>query len=70
MTINCINGKTVLFTQIVAEFQFSQPSYNVPEDSEIVNVCLELVSGTLTEEVLIEVVLAAGLEVMANCKFN
>ena len=63
-------GKTVLFAQIVAEFQFSQSSYNVSEDSEIVDICLELVSGTLTEEVLIEVVLAAGLEVMADCKFN
>ena len=56
--------------KIVAEFQFSQPSYNVSEDSEIVNVCLELVSGTLTEEVLIEAVLAAGLEEVADCKFN
>ena len=36
------------------------------EDSEIVDICLELVGGTLTEEVLIEVVLAAGLEVMAS----
>lgn len=56
---------------IVAEIQFSQSSYNVTEDSEIVNICLELVSGTLTEDVLIEVVHAAGLGVMSSeCKFN
>ena len=56
---------------IVAEFQFSQPSYNVTEDSEIVNICFELVSGILTEDVLIEVVLAAGLGVMGSeCKLN
>ena len=56
---------------IVAEFQFSQPSYNVSEDSEVVSICLELINGVLTEEVLIEIVLAAGMEVMAsNCKFN
>ena len=56
---------------IVAEFQFSQPSYNVSEDSEVVSICLELINGVLTEEVLIEIVLAAGMEVMAlNRKFN
>ena len=56
---------------IVAEFQFSQPSYNVSEDSEVVSVCLELINGVLTEEVVIEIVLAAGMEVMAlNRKFN
>lgn len=56
---------------IVAEFQFSQPSYNVSEDSEVVSVCLELINGVLTEEVLIEIVLAAGMEVMAsNRKFK
>ena len=37
----------------------------------MVNICFELVSGTLTEDVLIEVVLAAGLRVMGSeCKFN
>lgn len=44
------------------EFQFSQPSYNVSEDSGVVNVCLELTSGTLIEDVFIEVIAAANLE--------
>ena len=41
----------------VAEFEFSQPFYNVSEDSGEVSVCLELVSGILTEDVDIDVML-------------
>ena len=46
----------------VFEFQFSQLSYNVSEDSGIINVCLELISGALVEDVFIEVTAAANLE--------
>ena len=44
----------------VAEFRFSQPSYNVSEDSGVVSVCLELVNGTLTEDVVIKIELRAN----------
>ena len=54
----------------VAEFQFSQPSYNVSEDSGEVSVCLELVRGILTEDVVVQVSIGAGLEEMAGCKFS
>lgn len=46
----------------VFEFQFSQLSYNVSEDSGVINVCLELISGALVEDVFIEVTAAANLE--------
>lgn len=52
---------------VVAEFQFSQPSYNASEDTGVVSVCLELVSGILTEDVIIEVMLFGGGE-MSGCK--
>ena len=58
---------SILF--LVAEFQFSQPSYNVSEDSGVVGVCLELVSGILTEDVVIEVMIFGGGG-MSGCKSN
>ena len=53
----------------VAEFQFSQPSFDVSEDSGVVSVCLELISGILTEDVIIEV-MVLGDEGMSGCKLN
>ena len=41
----------------VAGFQFPQTVYDVSEDTGAVSVCLELVTGILTEDVLIEVML-------------
>lgn len=53
----------------VAEFQFSQPSYNVIEgQSEVVNICLELVNGTLAKDILINISIAARQENKAGCK--
>ena len=46
----------------VAEFQFSQPVYNVSEDTGTVGVCLELVSGELGVDVPIEVTIFAASE--------
>ena len=34
-------------------FSFSQPSYNGSEDDGYVSVCMELIDGTLTENVII-----------------
>ena len=56
-----------LFSYSVAQFQFSQSSYNVSEDSGVVSVCLELVNGTLIENVTIEVTLATT-EILNPCK--
>ena len=51
---------------IVAEFQFSQSSYNVSEN-QVVTVCLKLVnSRRLTKDVTIEVKLAAD-DTTATC---
>lgn len=51
----------------MAEFQFSQTFYDVSEGIGMFNVCLELSSGILTEDVAIEVtVLAPGG--MSGCK--
>ena len=41
----------------MAEFQFPQSVYEVSEDTGVVSVCLELVTGILTKDVLIEVML-------------
>ena len=54
----------------MAQFQFSQPFFNVSEDSGAVSVCLELVNGILTEDVLIEVMVIASGEDMAGCKLS
>ena len=54
---------------VVAEFQFSQQSYDVSEDTGVVSICLELVNGTLTEDVFIEVTVFGG-EGMLGCKLN
>ena len=45
-------------------------SYNVVEDSGVVNVCLELVSSALVEDVFIEVTAAAKLEEANGCKIK
>ena len=55
---------------IVAEFQFSQPTYNVTEGSEIVNICLELVNGTLAKDALISMSVATRQEDIAGCKIK
>ena len=57
------------FFFVVAEFQFSQPSYDVSEDSGLVSVCLELISGILTEDVIIELMIL-GDGGMSGCKLN
>ena len=62
----CISH-VLYFLPIVAEFRFSQSSYNVSEDSGEVNVCLELISGVLTNYVVIEVMIYGGEE-MSGCK--
>ena len=58
-----------LYFLSVAEFQFSQPSFDVSEDSGVVSVCLELISGILTEDVIIEVTIL-GDGGMSGCKLN
>ena len=52
---------------LVAEFQFSQPLFDVSEDSGVVSICLELISGILTEDVIIEV-MVLGDGGMSGCK--
>ena len=54
----------------VAKFQFSQSSYNVSESSGVVNICLELVNGTLAKDILINVSVGARQEDTAGCKFK
>ena len=51
----------------VAVLQFSQPSYNVREDSGVVSVCLQLVNGTLTEDINFEAT-EITTDKMATCK--
>lgn len=65
----CLNYFDIIYI-IVAEFEFSQPSYNVSEDSVAVSVCLELVSGILTEDVVIGVTIAANTEQFSGCAFS
>ena len=60
-----------LHTSTVAEFQFSQPVYNVSEDTGTVGVCLELVSGDLGVDVPIEVtVFAASESATVHCTYS
>ena len=54
---------------VVAKFQFSQPSHDVSEDIGVLGVCLELISGILTEDVVIEVTVL-GDGGMIGCKLN
>ena len=44
-----------MYIYIAAEFWFSELSYNVTESAGTINVCLELVKGTLTEDITIEI---------------
>ena len=39
----------------MAEFQFSNSSHNISEESGTVTICLELIGGILAEDVFIEV---------------
>ena len=55
--------------RVVAKFQFSQPSHDVSEDIGVFGVCLELISGILTEDVVIEVTVL-GDGGMIGCKLN
>ena len=58
-----------LSSNLVAKFRFTQSSYNVSEDIGVLSVCLELVNGTLTEDVLIEVIVTASEEEMDGGRF-
>ena len=51
----------------VAEFQFSQTFYDVNEGIGMFNVCLELIGGILTEDVVIETTIFAQRG-MSGCK--
>ena len=54
----------------VAEFQFTQSSYNVSESNGVVSICLELVNGTLAKDVLINLSVGASQdEPIAGCKY-
>lgn len=50
-----------LISRLVAEFQFSQSVYHMNENREVC-ICLELVSGTLVSDVIIEVSFEANEE--------
>ena len=52
-----------------ANFQFFQPSYQVVESVGFVSICLELVSGTLTDDITIEINNYESFEVTATCKY-
>ena len=66
---NVVSFDNCLYFLSVVEFQFSQPSFDVSEDSGVVSVCLELISGILTEDVIIEV-MVLGDRGMSGCKLN
>ena len=51
----------------VAVFQFSMTYYSVSEDSGVVSICLELINGTLTENVFIQVTVSDN-NGMSGCK--
>lgn len=52
---------------LVAQFQFSLAYHNVSEDSGTVSICLELINGTLTKDIVIEVMVANNSG-MIGCK--
>ena len=50
-----------------AVFQFSMTYYSVSEDSGVVSICLELINGTLIENVFIQVMVSDNSG-MSGCK--
>ena len=59
-----------LLVTTVAEFQFTQSSYNVSENSGVVSICLELINGTLASDVLISMSVGARQEAMPDSGCN
>ena len=51
----------------VAVFEFFMAYYSVSEDSGVVSICLELINGTLTEKVFIQVMVSDN-NGMSGCK--
>ena len=51
-----------LYASVVAKFQFSQTTFNVSEDSGSVSVCLELVTGILTVDVQVDLMIISDGE--------
>ena len=52
-----------------AVFEFSMAYYSVSEDSGVVSICLELINGTLTEDIIIQVmVIDNNNNGMSGCK--
>ena len=56
------------FCAIDAIFQFSMEYYGVSEDSGVVSICLELINGTLTEDIIIQVMVVNNSNGMSGCK--
>ena len=42
--------------------------YSVSEDSGIVSICLELINGTLTEDIIVQVIVVDNNNGMSGCK--
>ena len=62
---------SLFYYSTVAVFQFSMMYYSVSEDSGIVSVCLELINGTLTEDVSIQVMVANNNNSgVSGCKWS
>ena len=55
------------FCAIDAVFQFSMEYYGVNEDSGVVSICLQLINGTLTESIIIQVMVSDS-NGMSGCK--
>ena len=53
-----------------AVFQFSMMYYSVSEDSGVVSICLELINGTLTEDIIIQVMVVNNNNGMSGCKWS
>ena len=64
---NCIPKIQYALLPTVAVFEFSMAYYSVSEDSGVVSICLELVNGTLTENVFIQVMVSDN-NGMSGCK--
>jgi hypothetical protein len=52
-----------------AVFEFSMAYYSASEDSGVVSICLELINGTLTEDIIIQVMVVNNINNgMSGCK--
>ena len=56
-----------ILSPIVASFRFSRPIYNIPANGGAACVCLELFSGLLATDVIIEVFLEDELMRCKSC---